>query len=649
MLFIFPGSVAGLSAGSPVFFNGIKYGDVTGISLSAEDLRLVDVTARVSEDAPLKTDTRAILEFQAISGYASIGLSGGSFAAPNLFAGEGPYVIRGQQSTLTQLLSDGESIAERASSILDQVDTLLAVNAREVNTTVSNAAVISRNFADASEDVADVLSAAGEVATSFRALSGQVGALADQVGDTVGQVDVAEINAAIANVGAVTSTLAANDEQIGQLLANAESASAQLTALLTQAGDFASEARQAVGATRSIIASVEPERVTSILANIDAATGIVEESGADITRIARNAGEATERLNAILGDASGVGARVSELATAVDPQAVGAAIDNVGTLTATLADSAEGVSRTIASVETAAGRAAAALEGAEGLGTQVNAIVASVDPAAIGETVAAAREITTSAQASVANVDPEALGAAVNNVRTLTETLAGSAEGVSRTIASAETAATRVASALEGTEGIGGRVDALVAGVDPIKIDRTLTAARDIAASAQATINAVDPEALGAAVGNVRILTETLAGSAESVSRTIASAETAATRVASALEGTEGHRWPRRCAGRERRSGQDRRDADGGAGRGAHGAGHGCERRRSGGARRRGRQRADADRDAGGQRGERVAHHRVGRDGATRVASALEGTEGIGGRVDALVASVDPIEDRPRR
>ena len=643
VLFIFPGSVAGLSTGSPVFFNGIKYGDVTGISLNATDLRLVDVQARLSEDTPLKTDTRAILEFQAISGYASIGLSGGSFTAPDLFAGEGPYVIRGQQSTLTQLLSDGESIAERASSILDQVDTLLAVNAREVNTTVSNAAVISRNLANASEDVADVLSAAGEVATSFRELSGQVGTLAGQVEDTVGQIDVAEINAAIANVSAVTGTLAASDGQITQLLTNAESASAQLTALLTQAGDFASEARQAVGATRSIIASVEPERVTSILANIDAATGLVEENGADITRIARNAGEATERLNAILGDASGVGARVSEIATAVDPEAVGAAVENVGTLTATLADSAEGVSRTIASVETAAGRAAAALEGTEGIGAQVGAIVAGVDPIKIDRTLTAARDIAASAQATINAVDPEALGAAVGNVRTLTETLAGSAESVSRTIASAETATARVASALEGTEGIGGRVDALIASVDPVKIDETLTAARDAAQTAQATVANVDPEALGAAVGNVRTLTETLAGSAESVSRTIASAETASARIASALEGTEGigGRVDALVASVDPVKIDETLTAARDAARTAQATVANVDPEALGAA--VGNVRTLTETLAGSA--ESVSRTIASAETATaRVASALEGTEGIGGRVDALVASVDPVK-----
>ncbi|MEM7565834.1 MAG: MlaD family protein [Pseudomonadota bacterium] len=553
VLFVFPGSVAGLTAGSPVLFNGIKVGDVTGLSLDPQDLRVVNVTARVSETAPLKTDTRAILEFQGLTGYASIGLSGGSFTADSLFAVEGRPRLEGQQSTLTQLLADGNAIAQRATSILDQADTLLQATAPDITATVANASVISGNLATASEDVATVLGAAGDVATSFQALSGQVGTLANQVGETVGQIDIAEINTALSNVASVTGTLASNEEEIGRLLVNAETASTQLTELLTQAGSFASEARQAVSSTRTVIstveslaAAVEPGRVSSILANVDAATGLVQANGDEISRIARNAGEASERINTILGDASGVGARIDAVTSAIDPEALGDAVFNVRSLTETLAQSGEDVASTVTSARTAVERVSSALEGTEGLGARVGTIVEGIDPVALGETVASVRDATASAEraaaaaeTAIAGIDPEALGDTVFNVRSLSETLAGSAESVSRTIGSVETAAGRAASALEGTETLGTQVEAIVAGIDPVALGETVASVRDATAGAERALAAIDPEALGDTVFNVRSLTETLAGSAEDVSRTIASAETAVSRAASALEGTE--------------------------------------------------------------------------------------------------------------
>ena len=506
VLFVFPGSVAGLTAGSPVLFNGIKVGDVVSLSLDPQDLTVVNVVARVRETAPLKTDTRATLEFQGLTGYASIGLSGGSFTADSLFAEEGRPRVLGSQSSLTRLLADGQTIAERATSILNQVDTLVGTNAPQINTAVSNTATISENLADASQNVAAVLAAAGDVATSFQGLSAQVGSLAAQVGETVGKIDVAEINTTIANVRSVTGALAANEDGLTQLVTNAETASGQLTALLTQAGAFAAEARQAVGATRGVIATlgrvsgaVEPERVASILANIDVATGIVSENGEDISRLTRNAGEASERLNAILGDASGVGAQVSALAGAVDPETVGQSVANVQALTETLAASAEGVSRTVSSVEAAAASAATALEGTEGLGTRINDIVAGVEPTAVSETLTAARDVATGLQASVANLDPEALGAAVANTQALTETLAASAGDVSDIVTSARGAVDRAAAALEGTETLGADVNRLIA------------SANDTASQVNAAVTGVTPESLSRASENVAAASETLA------------------------------------------------------------------------------------------------------------------------------------------
>ena len=349
------------------------------------------------------------------------------------------------------------------------------------------------------------------------------------------------------------------------------------------------------------------------------------------------------KIDRTLTAARDIAASAQATINAVDPEALGAAVGNVRILTETLAGSAESVSRTIASAETAATRVASALEGTEGIGGRVDALVASVDPVKIDETLTAARDAARTAQATVANVDPEALGAAVGNVRTLTETLAGSAESVSRTIASAETAATRVASALEGTEGIGGRVDALVASVDPVKIDETLTAARDAARTAQATVANVDPEAVGAAVNNVRTLTETLAGSAESVSRTIASAETAVGRVSTALEGTEGlgTQVSTLVASVDPIKVDRTLSAARDIAASAQATVNAVDPAALGAAVNNVRTLTETLADSADGVSRTVTSVEAA---ASRAAAALEGTEGLGDRVNAIVASVDPVK-----
>src|SRR3954447_24010509 len=82
---VFNGSVSGLSKGSVVGFNGLRVGEVTDLRLLPEDPRRVVATIEVDRATPIRTDTRARLEFQGLTGVpqnaparaAAAGLAGG--------------------------------------------------------------------------------------------------------------------------------------------------------------------------------------------------------------------------------------------------------------------------------------------------------------------------------------------------------------------------------------------------------------------------------------------------------------------------------------------------------------------------------------------------------------------------------------------
>ena len=65
---VFSGSVSGLSKGSMVLFNGIRVGEVTNIQLLPEDPRRVVAITEVYRATPVRTDTRARLEVNMLSG-----------------------------------------------------------------------------------------------------------------------------------------------------------------------------------------------------------------------------------------------------------------------------------------------------------------------------------------------------------------------------------------------------------------------------------------------------------------------------------------------------------------------------------------------------------------------------------------------------
>ena len=67
---VFESSVAGLTTGSSVGFNGIKVGEVQSFALDSEDARKVEVIVSVRSDTPVRENSRASIQ--------SMGLTGGS-------------------------------------------------------------------------------------------------------------------------------------------------------------------------------------------------------------------------------------------------------------------------------------------------------------------------------------------------------------------------------------------------------------------------------------------------------------------------------------------------------------------------------------------------------------------------------------------
>ena len=78
----FQGSVSGLLIGSAVLFNGIRVGEVTHLTLSADAPDQVTATIGVDPNTPIMSDTEVGLETQGLTGGAAVTLRGGTAGSP---------------------------------------------------------------------------------------------------------------------------------------------------------------------------------------------------------------------------------------------------------------------------------------------------------------------------------------------------------------------------------------------------------------------------------------------------------------------------------------------------------------------------------------------------------------------------------------
>ena len=124
----FEEAVSGLSRGSTVEFNGIRVGDVVDLRLDPDNPRNVFARVRVERDAPVRTDTQAMLMPVGITGTSLIRLSSGNDPAPQPLAGddENIPIIHATPSPMSKLLAGGEDVLYNFNQLLVSANTLFS-------------------------------------------------------------------------------------------------------------------------------------------------------------------------------------------------------------------------------------------------------------------------------------------------------------------------------------------------------------------------------------------------------------------------------------------------------------------------------------------------------------------------------------------
>lgn len=157
---IFTESVTGLSTGGIVQYNGITVGDVRKLRLDPHDPNRVIARIRVAADTPVKVDTEARLAFIGLTGVAQIQLSGGLAASPALQpAGDQPVaVILAKESALGKLLSSTDDITTTAADVLLRLNRMLSEdNVRRITATLDHLETVTGTVAAQKQDISELL------------------------------------------------------------------------------------------------------------------------------------------------------------------------------------------------------------------------------------------------------------------------------------------------------------------------------------------------------------------------------------------------------------------------------------------------------------------------------------------------------------
>lgn len=396
---VFSSSVSGLSRGSRVLFNGLNVGEVKAIDLAPDDPRKVYARIEVAANTPVKEDTKARLEYQGLTGVASIALIGGSKGAKALEGNAAaPPEILAERSDIQNILKTVQSLSGKVESTITKVDKLIGDNSVAIGQSIKNVEKFTAALADNSDGVGQFMASISELGKTLKPAVANIEALTKNLNTRVAAIEPDKIKSIVANADKVSSSLAQsvarldklvkdNASTIDETVKNARDFSKVLAAngknidqIITALADVSKAAKPVVAnlesVTKSIdtrVKAIDPEKIKTILANADnlalklsksadtfdkffaANSGPLTETvknARDFSKVLANNGKNIDQIIAAFADVSksvkpvvasleSVSKSIDTRVKAIDPEKIKTILANADTLALKLSKSAD--------------------------------------------------------------------------------------------------------------------------------------------------------------------------------------------------------------------------------------------------------------------------------------------------------------------
>ena len=177
-------SVSGLSLSAPVKYNGVEVGKVKDVRLDPKNPDRVILLFAIERGTPVKTDTIAMLKSQGLTGIAHVELSGGTPEAPLLLATAGnEYPVIPTKPSLAARL---ENILTNLAAKLDTTSNAIAAFLSEENqvafkSALADVAAVSKTLAGRKEALDSGIASASRTFENTARITAEVGPLIKRI------------------------------------------------------------------------------------------------------------------------------------------------------------------------------------------------------------------------------------------------------------------------------------------------------------------------------------------------------------------------------------------------------------------------------------------------------------------------------------
>ncbi len=187
----FAGSVSGLQDGSGVYYRGVPVGRVEAIRIDPDNVDRVLARIGVDPTTPIKTDTKAELVLQGVTGLSNIQLTGGSNASPLLaeVAESDPPVIEAGPSAIEQVFKSGPELLSEAVAVLARLGALASeANVEAVSAAIADVRSLTGTLAGKREQLTTLIDDGAGAMTAAKRTANELDSTLQEVRGLAGEL-----------------------------------------------------------------------------------------------------------------------------------------------------------------------------------------------------------------------------------------------------------------------------------------------------------------------------------------------------------------------------------------------------------------------------------------------------------------------------
>ena len=249
----FPGSVSGLTAGSPVRYLGVDVGKVARIALDPQQRKTVQVLADIDSTAPIDDRTRASLSLQGITGLLFVDLEQDPKAESTGALAQGQHypMIRSRRSDFDVLLSNLPALTTHLVELADHFNEIFSDDTvRSLKATLENARLASERLPETVREAQQLLI---EVRRTTQEVQGTVAELHGLI-----TAESPDLKAAFANIREISDNLAKTTTRLNSFVTENEPGYSRFSKQsLPEFEQLLRESRQAVRDFRDLSRSLK--------------------------------------------------------------------------------------------------------------------------------------------------------------------------------------------------------------------------------------------------------------------------------------------------------------------------------------------------------------------------------------------------------